>query len=107
MPERGSGGGGGDWASDIADRLEALVTTVRSQTTDRLVSIARLVVFGVLAGIMAVMALVLLVIAAVRALDEAIPQEIWLTYLLLGAIFTGAGLFLWSKKDRGPAPAGA
>ena|SRR5205085_12612981 len=99
--------GSGDWASDIADRLEHLVTTVRTQTTDRVVSIARLVVFGVLAGIMGVMALILLVIAAVRALDELIPEEVWLTYLILGAIFTGAGLFLWSKKDRRPAQAGA
>lgn len=109
MPERGSGGGagGGDWASDIADRLEHLVTTIRTQTTDRVVSIARLVVFGVLAGIMGVMAAILLVIAAVRALDELIPEEIWLTYLILGAIFTGFGLFLWSKKDRRPGAAGA
>lgn len=111
MPDKGSGkpggAGGGDWASDIADRLEHLVTTVRSQTTDRLVSIARLVVFGLLAGIMGLMALVLLVIAAIRALDELVPQEVWLTYLILGAIFTGVGLLLWSKKDRRPAQAGA
>ena len=103
MPDGGKPGG--DRASDIADRLEHLVTSVRSQTTDRVVSIARLIVFGVLAGIMGIMAAFLLLIATVRALDELIPQEVWLTYLLLGAIFTGLGLFLWSKKDRRPARA--
>ncbi len=96
-----------DWAGETADKLEALVTKIRSQTTDRLVSIARLLVFGLLAGIMGIMALVLVIAASVRALDRLIPQEVWLTYLILGAIFTGAGLFLWSKKDRKPSKAEA
>lgn len=43
-------GNEGDWASETADKLEQLVDKVRSQTTDRLVSIARIVVFGLLAG---------------------------------------------------------
>src|SRR5438270_7932929 len=74
----------GDWASETADRIDHLIATVRSQTTDRVVSIARLVVFGLLAAVMGGMAGVLLVVAAVRALDELIPQEVWLTYLVLG-----------------------
>ena len=95
----------GDWASETADRIDQLVATVRSQTTDRLVSIARLIVFGLLAAVMGVMALILLLIAAIRALDELIPQEVWVVYLGLGAIFTVAGLFLWSKKERPPSAA--
>jgi hypothetical protein len=96
-----------DWAAETADKLEELVTKVRSQTTDRLVRIARLLVFGLLAGIMGIMALVLMIAATVRALDRLIPQEVWLTYLIVGAIFTGAGLFLWSKKERRPSKAEA
>jgi hypothetical protein len=92
-----------DWPAQVADKIEQVVTTVRSQSTDRVVSIARLLVFGLLAAIMAVMAAVLGVAALVRALDELIPQEVWLTYLILGAIFTLAGLFLWSKKERRPS----
>lgn len=95
----------GDWASETADKLEQLVEKVRSQTTDRLVSIARIVVFGLLAGIMGLMAAILGLAAAVHFLDEMIPQEVWLTYLIVGAIFTGAGLFVWSKKDRRPSEA--
>jgi hypothetical protein len=97
---------GGDWASETTDRLDQLIAKVRSQTTDRLVSVARLVVFGLLAAVMGGMAAVLLVAAAIRALDELIPQEVWLTYLIVGAIFTGIGLFLWSKKER-PRPTDA
>jgi hypothetical protein len=54
---------------------------------------------------MGVMALILLLIAAIRGLDELIPQGVWVVYLGLGAIFTAAGLFLWSKKERPPSAA--
>ena len=101
----GAGGGGKDWAAETTDRIEQLVTTIRTQTTDRLLSIARLLVYGLLAAIMGLMALVLVVVALVRALDELIPQEVWLTYLLLGAIFVVAGLFLWSKRAPRPSKA--
>jgi hypothetical protein len=94
-----------DWASETAGRLDELIAKVRSQTTDRLVSVARVVVYGLLAAIMGVMALILLVVAVVRGLDELIPSGVWLTYLIVGAIFTAVGLFLWSKKERRPRQA--
>lgn len=64
--------------------------------------VARAVVFGLLAAIMGLTALALAVIAAVRALDELIPGPVWGAYLPLGAIFSLAGAFLWSKKTARP-----
>lgn len=93
---------GQDWASDLTDRIDQVVAKVRSQTTDRLVRIARLVVYGLVAVVMGGMALVLVVIGLVRLVDVVVPQEVWLTYLILGGVFTGAGLFCWSKKERPP-----
>ena len=90
--------GGDDWASETAGRLEDIVTKIRAQTTDRVVKVARVVVYGVLLAVMGLMLGLLLLIALVRGLDELIPQEVWLTYLVVGAIFTGAGLFCWSKR---------
>ncbi len=87
-----------DWAAETADKLDQLVTTIRSQTTDRVLSIARILVYGLLAGIMALMAAVLGIVMLVRFLDEMIPQEVWLTYFVLGAIFLVAGAFCWSKR---------
>jgi len=87
-----------EWAVQALDKVDEVVGKIRSVTTDRLVRIARMVVFGVLAAIMGLSALIFLVIAAVRALDEAIPGPVWSAYLPLGAIFTLAGAFLWSKK---------
>ncbi len=87
-----------DWAADTADRIDQLVVAIRSRTSDKLVGVARLVVYGLLAAVMAVMALILLVVAAVRFLDAYLPRGVWIPYLLLGAILVVAGLFLWSKR---------
>jgi hypothetical protein len=91
-----------EWAVSALDKVDDLVAKVRSNTTDRLVRVARTVVFGILAAIMGVTALVLGVIAAVRGLDELIPGPVWGVYLPLGAIFVLAGAFLWSKKTPPP-----
>ncbi len=91
MPEQ-------DWAADTADRIDQLVDTIRSKTSDRLVGVARVVVYGLLAAVMGVMALILLVIAGIRLLDVYIPRGVWIPYMVLGAIFVLAGLFLWSKR---------
>ena len=89
---------GKDWTSDVLDRLDHYIEVVRTNTTDRLVRVARLVVFGLIAAIIGSMAGVLALIALVRVLDVILPREVWLPYVVLGAIFLGAGLFLWSKR---------
>ena len=89
---------GSDWTTDLLDRLDHYIEVVRSNTTDRLVKVARLLVYGVIAAIAGAMAGVVALIALIRILDVVLPREVWLPYVLLGAIFLGAGLFLWSKK---------
>lgn len=91
-----------DWTVEALDRIDALIEKVRSNSTDRLVRISRIVVFGVLIAIMGVTTVVLAIIALVRALNEAIPGQVWLVYLLLGAIFTAGAGFLWSQKTPKP-----
>lgn len=89
---------GADWTKDLLDRLDHYIDVVRSNTTDRLVKVARLVVYGVIAAILGAMAAIVALIAMIRVLDIILPREVWLPYVVLGAIFLGAGLFLWSKK---------
>jgi hypothetical protein len=89
---------GADWTKDLLDRLDHYIEVVRTNTTDRLVKVARLIVFGVIALILGTMAAIVALITLIRVLDIVLPREVWLPYLLLGAIFLGAGLFLWSKK---------
>ena len=87
-----------DWAAETAGRIEDAVGKIRAATVDRLASLARLVVYGLLAAIMGITALVLFTIAAVRALDVWIPRGVWLPDLLLGTTFVLAGLMLWSRR---------
>ena len=89
---------GKDWTTDLLDRLDHYIDVVRSNTTDRLVRIARLLIFGLIAAILGSMAGVVALIALVRVLDVILPREVWLPYVVLGAIFLIAGLFLWSKR---------
>ena len=98
-----SSGATPEWAVTALDKVDDLVAKVRSNTTDRLVKVARTVVFGILAAIMGITALVLGVIGAVRGLDELVPGAVWRVYLPLGAIFVLVGAFLWSKKTPPPA----
>jgi len=94
---------GADWTADLLDRLDHLIDVVRSNTTDRLVRIARLLVFGLIAAVVGVMVAILFVIAAIRVLDVVLPRQVWLPDLLLGALFVAGGLFLWSKRTTPPA----
>ena len=42
----------------------------------------------------------MLLVGLVHFLDHAIPQEVWLVYLILGAVFTLGGLLLWRKRTE-------
>lgn len=87
-----------DWAAEAAGRIEALVSAVRAKTVDRLAVLARLVVFGLVAAVMALAAVILLVVGGVRFLDAVLPRQVWLADAVLGLLFVSAGLILWSKR---------
>ena len=86
-----------DWAAEVADRIDDVVAKVRANTSDKLVGIARIVVYGLLAVILGLTAAVLLLILFFRLL-AVIPGEVWIAYLAFGGLFVAVGLFLWSKK---------
>ncbi|MDQ6728023.1 MAG: hypothetical protein M3066_17955 [Actinomycetota bacterium] len=87
-----------EWPDDLLDRLDHGIELVRSQTSDPLVRLAELLVYGLVAAVAATMALILLVIGSIRLLDVLLPSGIWLPDVVLGAAFLGAGLVLWSKR---------
>ena len=95
-----------DWTKDLLDRLDHYIDVVRSNTTDRLVKVARVLVFGLITAILGTMAAIIALIALIRLADIALPREVWLPYMLLGAIFLAVGLFLWSKKTAPAAKTG-
>jgi hypothetical protein len=100
-PATGNGRGPqDDWPVQAADTIERVVGAVRDKTAVPLDRVARVLVYGTLVAILGVACLVLVAIAAVRGLNEAVPEDVWAAHLITGGIFTLAGLFLWSKRTR-------
>ena len=89
---------GDDWPAQTADTIERLVGSIRSKTADPVERVARVLVYGLLAGIVGVAVLVLFTIAAVRFINAYLPGEVWAAHLLLGVLFTIVGLVLWSQR---------
>lgn len=86
-----------DWAAQAAATVEQVVGGVRDRTTVPLTTVARAVVFGTLAGIVGVAALVLLAVGAVRLLDAYLPGPVFWAHLLVGMVFTVVGLWFLRK----------
>ena len=89
-----------DWTIQAADTIESVVVAVRSKTTDPVVGISRWVVYGTLAAIVGLVAATVTIIGLVRVLDVVLPGQVWVVYVILGGIFTAAGLVLWSRRPK-------
>jgi hypothetical protein len=87
-----------DWTEQVADAIDTAVQTVRDKTVVPAQKLVAAVVAGLLAGVLAGVALVLLAIGSFRALSVYLPENVWAAYLVVGGIFTAAGLFCWSRR---------
>lgn len=93
------------WADEMTDTVVTTVRTIREKTTVPIVYAARGVVFGLLAAILGLVALVLLLIMLLRGmqalLDLAVSWEraVYLSYLILGALFSLVALVLFKKRN--------
>ncbi|MEM7093519.1 MAG: hypothetical protein AAF567_10995 [Actinomycetota bacterium] len=92
-----------DWDRLATERVVSVVDQVRVKSSGPAIVIARAVVFGLLGAILATVAMIVFLIGLVRVLNIVIPEDVWLVYMILGALFTGLGAFLWSKRPRGAA----
>jgi len=99
-----SPGSDGDWADQAADTVVRVVDTVREKTTGPVLTAARAIVYGIIGAFAALVALIVLVIALVRMLDVYLPGAVWSAYLVLGIVFAGLGLFVWSKRYAPEVP---
>ena len=96
---------GPDWPAQAADTIERVVGSVRDKTTGPAITVARGLVYGTFALLVGSAVAVLFAISAVRALDVYLPdawvgeQHTWVAHLLIGAVFTLAGMLLWSRRS--------
>lgn len=93
-----------DWPRQVTEQIESVVQTVRDRTTTPALTVARGIVFGLFAAVVATAALVMLIVAAVRILDSYLPSAVfgddhtWAAHLIVGLAFCAGGFFLWVKR---------
>lgn len=93
-----------NWAPDLADQITEFVGNVRDKTTNNAIKAARGIVFGLLAAILGTVALVLLLVFATRGLQALLDlavswgRAVYISYFVVGGIFTLGGLFLMTKR---------
>ena len=89
-----------DWHVVATDKIVSAVDQVHVKTAGPAIKVSRALVFGLLGALMSVVALIVMLIGVVRLLNIVIPNDVWLVYLILGALFVAIGAFLWSKRPR-------
>ena len=87
-----------DWPHRVADRVVRVTGRVRAATDRPSANVARRLVYGLVATVMAILMFVLGVIGLVRLVDAYLPAGMWATYALLGGFFSAVGLLLWAKR---------
>jgi hypothetical protein len=92
-----------DWPAQATDTIVNLVDQVRAKTTGPAITVARGLVFGIIVGVLGLVAAVLLLIFAVRLTTEVLDliwdgAGVWLTYLLYGVLFTVIGAVIFGKR---------
>jgi hypothetical protein len=81
------------------DTIDSVVAAVNDKAVRPAVVAARGVVFGVIIGVIAVAVLVLLSVGFIRLTTVYLfDHKVWISYLVLGAIFTVGGLFAYSRR---------
>jgi hypothetical protein len=88
-----------DWTTEATDLIERGVTAARDRTVVPARIATRAVVYGLLAGLIALPAAIMLLIAAFRGLVLLYGGRDWAAYITLGGIFVLGGLFCWSKRN--------
>lgn len=93
-----------NWAADLADTIERVVGNVRDKTTKPLVLVTRGVVYGLLASIVGVAAIVLLLAVLTRGLQTLLdlgvsqPRSVYISYLIVGGLISLGGVLVLRKR---------
>jgi len=89
-----------DLPARAADAVEQLVDTIFDRVVRPLLLVARAIVFGLLVTAVVLVIAVLVSVALVRFLDVYVVHgRVWISYLILGVLFTGAGFLAWSQRS--------
>src|SRR4051812_32920853 len=97
-----------DWPAQATDAIVTVVGVAHDKVTGPIHTIARAIVFGLFAAILGIGAITMISILIGRLADNYLPdavfgeQHMWAAHLLLGLLFSSAGLLLWVKRKPQP-----
>jgi hypothetical protein len=93
----------GDWPKKAADAVDLAVDTIHDKAIRPAFLVARGIVFGLLGVVLVVAVVVWLSVGLVRLLDVyVVGGRVWISYAILGGIFTVIGLAAWSQRTAAP-----
>lgn len=87
----------GDWAAQLTAKVEQVVSVIRDKTVRPVETAVRYLIFGLVVGLVGLLAAVLSAVALLRILDDEVPvfrTRVWASYLVVAGIFWVAGLLL-------------
>jgi len=94
-----------DWPAQATDSIVKVVGTVHDKVTGPVMTVARALVFGLFATVLASAALLLAVVLGIRLLNNYLPDSVfgedhvWAAYLIIGVVLTlVAALVLWPRR---------
>jgi ABC-type antimicrobial peptide transport system permease subunit len=93
-----------NWASDLTEQITTAVGKVRDTTTNKAIVAVRAVVYGLMALLLGIAAVVLLLIFLTRGFQTLLnlmmswDKAVWSSYLIVGGILTALGMFLMSRR---------
>jgi len=91
-----------------ADAVDAVVDFIQNKAVRPLTLATRAIVFGIIVLTAAVVTLTLVAIIAIRILTVYIPgNRVWVSDLIVGAIFVAGGIAAWTQRIDRSARSGA
>ena len=87
-----------DWAVLLVNRVVDVVQRIRAVSTQPAVAVSRGIVYGLVAMVCLIAALVLVGLGLFRLADLALPGESWAAHLCAGGLFCLLGRLLWSRR---------
>lgn len=87
-----------DWPSKLTETIVEQVDAIRDKTTGPVLKGARYAVFAAMGISLGTVALIILLVGAVRALNNYLPGDVWAAYVVLGAPLFLLGLALYVFK---------
>lgn len=92
-----------DWSADMTARVESLVGAVRDKTTVPATTVAKILVYGLVVGVLGAAMFIASVIGLIRLLDVYLPfhplaRRVWVVDGGASAIFLLTGMLLWRRR---------